>query len=70
MPISDYDVNAYDYAVDGHTYLIPVWQVYYKGDFMGMGIGTGCIVIDAVTGESIYSTEYSYQDKRIFGSEI
>ena len=65
-PLSDFNIEARDFDENGHTYLVPVWHVYYIATEMDMLSGTGFVSINAITGEALYSSEYSYQDKRIF----
>lgn len=67
MPLSEYDISNGDYLDQGKTYLIPVWNLYYRN---GSHLGFCCLSIDAVTGNAIYSKEYSPEDPRIYGNEI
>lgn len=62
MPLSEFDVDKLNYSENAATYLIPVWNLYFTS---GQGIPACCITIDAITGCSIYSKEYSIQDSRL-----
>lgn len=62
LPLSNYDVNAYDFPEDGKTYLVPVWNLYFEA---GRYCPYFCVTIDAVTGQSLYSKEYTLNDPRL-----
>lgn len=71
MPLSDFDLKEKDYISSGHTYLIPVWNVFFRSSYDDGGIpGTGCVTIGAISGKSLYSEEYPYQDSRVYSDEI
>lgn len=71
MPISEFDLQTKDFKKNGHTYLVPVWNVYYRSSDNASGItGTACVSINAITGNALYSKDYPYQDKRIYEDGI
>jgi len=67
MPLSDFNISAGDFYENAHTYLIPVWNFYFRSEDVS---GFCCISVDAITGDSLYSDEYLFQDERIFGSGV
>jgi hypothetical protein len=71
MPISEFDLQTRDFKKNGHTYLVPVWNVYYRSSDPATGMpGTSCVLIDAITGKALYSSDYPYQDKRLYEDGI
>ncbi len=61
LPLTNYDLTTYDYT-DERTYLIPVWNLYF---YVEDGAPGFCITVDATTGKSLYSKEYSLYDQRL-----
>ena len=61
LPLTNYDPETYDYT-DERTYLIPIWNLYFYVDKGAPGF---CITVDATTGKSLYSKEYSLYDQRL-----
>lgn len=62
LPLSNFDVKTYDFPEDGKTYLVPVWNLYFEA---GRYCPYFCVTIDAITGQSLYSKEYSLNDPRL-----
>ena len=62
LPLCNFDVEALDFSEDAITYLVPVWNIYFEP---GQYCPYCCLTIDAITGESLYSKEYSVNDRRL-----
>ena len=61
LPLTNFNEKYYDYT-DERTYLIPVWNLYF---YVQEGAPGFCITVDATTGKSLYSKEYSLYDQRL-----
>ena len=61
MPLSEYDISTHDFPDSGHTYLVPVWNLYFR---YGEKRGFCCLTVDAITGKSLYSDKYKMNDPR------
>jgi len=62
LPLSELDISALDFPEDAKTYLVPVWNLYFR---YGENAGFCCATIDAISGESLYSKEYGFNDPRL-----
>lgn len=62
LPLSELDINTLDFPEDAKTYLVPVWNLYFR---YGENAGFCCATIDAISGESLYSKEYGFNDPRL-----
>ena len=62
LPLSNFDDKTLDFPEDGKTYLVPVWNLYFEA---GQYCPYFCVTIDAITGQSLYSKEYSLNDPRL-----
>lgn len=64
LPLSEYDLDTYDYSESAKTYLVPVWNFYLYSETYNCCCSF-CISIDATTGKALYSKEYALDDPRM-----
>lgn len=62
LPLSNFDDISLDFPENGKTYLVPVWNLYFEA---GPYCPYFCVTIDAISGQSLYSKEYSLNDPRL-----
>lgn len=62
VPLSNFADTTLDFLEDGKTYLVPVWNPYFVA---GQYCLRFSVTIDGITGQSLYSKEYSLNDPRL-----